>query len=225
MRTFFLFYLLNALLGNPFVALLVLGLGFWMVEAQWSGRYFNPTSWLQRRTEMQGLADRVKNNPHDVSAHNDLGRLLFLRGKTRAALEHLRKAVVRMDDSAETQFWLGRALLAEGSNTDAQTHLRQALELEPRHNYGQPWVVLARALFEAGAHEEAAKAAASAVAINTSSVEGWLLQGLARKQAGEHEEAKRCLEAARTSFDGLPRYLRPQARTFMRQARKAAREL
>lgn len=225
MRTFFLFYILNSFLGNPLLALLVLGLVFWISEAQWSGRYFNPSSWFQRRGELHKLRTRVETNPHDVAAHNDLGRLLLLKGKVADSIQHLRKAVVRMDDSAETQYWLGRALLADGKTDEAIEHLKTALKLEPRHNYGQPWVVLARGLLDRDRAQEAVGAAQQAVAINTSTVEGWLLLGQAQLAIEDRQGAKHSFAAAEKAYDGLPRYLRLESRGFARQARKLSRGL
>jgi tetratricopeptide (TPR) repeat protein len=222
-RTFFLFIILNSLLGSPVLAILVILAMAWFAEAQWTGRYFNPASWMKGRSELTDLQHKVAINPHDVGAHNDIGRILVRKGKASQGLEHLRKAIVRMDDSAETQYWLGLALMETGETQEGERHIRQALVIDPRHAYGEPWVQLSRRLLDDSRAEDAAETARQATSINTSSVEGWGLLGRAEKALGNHEAAATAFAQAAETYDHLPRYLRLASRPFAREAKREAR--
>lgn len=224
MRTFFLFFILNRLLGNPLLAIAVMLAAFWLMEAQWSGRYFNPASWFRRRSELGDLQKQVAINPHDVGAHNDIGRILVRKGKAAEGLDHLQKAIKRMDESAETHYWLGLALMETGDKTQGEAHVRQALSIDPRYAYGEPWVELARRLLADERNEEAAETARRATSINTSAVEGWVILGRAERALGNAEAASTAFAKALEAYDHLPHYLklasRPHARAAKREAKR-----
>jgi tetratricopeptide (TPR) repeat protein len=224
-RTFFLFWILSSLLHSPLLALLVMGLFFYLGEAQWQGRYFNPARFFNRQSAISSLRRTLTVNPHDVSARNDLGRLLAEKGRFAEAREQLEAAIERMDDSAETQYWLGVALAGCGESEQAIEHLRRAVELEPRHGYGEARVTLAEALLESGDAAGATEQAAEAVRINTSSVKGWTILALAELARGNRQAAREACTRAEEAFADLPHYLRLANRPWRRQARRSARSI
>ena len=173
MRTFFLFFLLSRLLGSPLLALVVLGAMAYLADARWNGRWFLPGRMWQRRQAMADLRRTIERNEHDVGAHSDLGRLLVQQGRYEQAFPHLERAIRRMEESPETNFYYGVSLLHTGRSDEGERRVRRALEINPRFLYGEPQVLLARTHLERDA-EEARRWAEQAVKLNTSSVEGWV---------------------------------------------------
>lgn len=223
MRTFFLFYLLSYLLHNPLLALLIAGAVFYFFEARHSGRYFNPGSFFSTRNTLKDLQKTVEINPHDVSAHNDLGRLLADAGKFGQGLDHMEKAIARMPESPETNYYYGLCLLKEGRQDEALDYMKRALEINPRFLYGVPQVELAKVELAQGNATAAAEWARKAVKLNTSSVEGWLTLARAEKRCGNATEAASAYASATNSYADLPHYLKLASRSFARDAKREAK--
>ncbi len=225
MRYFFLFYLLNYMLHNPLLALLLIGAVFYFSEARYSGRYFNPASFWSGRSQIADLRRRLELNPHDVASHNDLGRLLAGQGKFAEGLPHMEEAIKRMDESPETNYFLGLCRLQSGASETGRASIEKALELGPNFLYGEPRLALARHHFDADRPEQAAAEAERCVSLNTSSVEAWLILGRARAELQRSAEARKAFASAVEAYDHLPHYLKLAARGFARQARKAVKSL
>lgn len=223
MRTFFLFYLLTYLLRNPVLALLIVLAVVYLAEARYSGRYFNPAAYYTKRHTIRELERALTVNEHDVGARNDLGRLLCDEGRYAEAREHLAKALQRMADSAETNYFYGVALIETGSAEQGIQHVLTALQISPRFLYGRPQLTLARHYLERGDAAAAETRAGEAVKINTSSVEGWVIRARARQQQGDDTGARQAWSSAVEAFDGLPRYLKTAARSWRKQAHRALR--
>lgn len=223
MRTFFLFYIVNFFLRNPILAIIVVLAIVYMSEARYSGRYFNPAFFARRRSAVQELEQAVADNDHDVASHNDLGRLLADAGRFTEATGHMSKAIVRMEESPETNFYYGLCLLRTGSATDGRRFIEQALEINPRYSYGKPQVVLAREALERGDSAAALDWAERAVKLNTSSVEGWVLVGEAQLAAGDAQGAAQAFDRAKSAFADLPHYLKLAEKKWLKEAKRATR--
>jgi len=223
LRTFFLFYLLASLLRNPLLALLIVLAVVYFAEARYSGRFFNPGSFVTKRRTIHELERTLKINEHDAAARNDLGRLLVDEGRYPEARDHLARAIQRMDDAAETQYFYGLALMKTGQTEDGVTHVLRALEISPRFLYGEPQLTLARHSLEQGDAAEAERRAGEAVKINTSSVESWVIRARARDQLGDPTGAREAWSSAVDAYDGLPRYLKMASRKWRTQARRGLR--
>ena len=225
MRSFFLFYLLAWLFRNPLLALVVVGLLFYLGEARYRGRYFNPARMLGKRQTIAQLRRLLEVNPNDVAAHNDLGRLLADAGGFVEALPHMTKAIARMQESAETNYYYGLCLLRTGRAEEGEVAVAQALSLNPRFLYGEPRLALARSQLERGNAARALEEATSAVGLNTSSVEGWVLKARAGAMLERSGEARSDYEEAKHAFAHLPRHLRLPNRRWLREAKRGLRSV
>jgi tetratricopeptide (TPR) repeat protein len=223
LRTFFLFYLLSYVLRNPLLALLIAGAVFYFFEARHSGRYFNPGSFFSTRNTLKDLQKTVEVNPHNVAAHNDLGRLLADAGKFDQALGHMEQAIARMPESPEANYYYGLCLLKEDRGDEALEYMERALEINPRFLYGVPQVELAKAELTRGNAGAAAEWARKAVKLNTSSVEGWLTLARAEKKSGNAGEAASAYASATNAYGHLPHYLKLASRSFAREAKREAK--
>jgi len=221
LRTFFLFYLLSSLLRSPLLALLIVGAVVYLSEARYRGRYFNPGSFMRQRNTLRELSRSLEINDHDVAAHNDLGRLLADQGKYEEAAEHMAKAIRRMEESPETNYYHGLCLLKTGHEEEGREFIRTALKINPRFLYGVPQTVLARDFLEHGDNEKAVEWAEAAVKLNTSNVEGFTILGQARDNLGDKQGAIEAYKGALEAYRHLPHYLRLANRGWAKQAKKS----
>ena len=225
MRTFFLFYLLASILRSPLLAILVLIVIGYLADARWEGRWFDPRQLFSRRHAIADLRRTVANNEHDVAAHNDLGRLLVQQRNYAAALPHLDRAMRRMSESAETNYIYGTCLLGLGRAEEGVRHICRALEIHPRHAYGEPQLVLARHFLATGAIEDARRWTREAVKLNTSSIEGWVLLGRTEQRLGNSQAAREAFTSARDGYRQLPAYLRLPNRRWLIAAKQGLRSV
>jgi tetratricopeptide (TPR) repeat protein len=222
---FFLFYILMLLLGNPFLAILVLVGLYLAADVRYVGWTRKMIDTVRTEREIGELSRQVALNPYNASAQNDLGRLLVLRGRFRDALTPLEKAIERMEDSPETNYYLGLACLHSGREEEGEARIVRALELNPRFRYGEPNFRLGAFLLNKGRIDEARGALEKGVAIHTSSAEGWYLLGQTLRAGGDKEKAKDYYKKAIESFRNSPGYKRREDRRFAWRARMALRGL
>ena len=225
MRTFFLFYLLSWLFRNPLIALAVVAAIFYLGEARYRGRWFDPTTALRHRQAVRDLRRTLELNEHNVGAHNDLGRLLVQERKYEEAAAHMEKAVARMEESPEANYYHGLCLLNAGRDDEGERFVRRALEINPRFLYGEPQLTLARHALTRNEPPTAANAARAAVKLNTSSVEGWTLLGRAEEELGRPEAAAAAYDSAKDAFRHLPAYLHLPNRKWLAEAKRGMRRV
>src|SRR6185503_1071624 len=155
---------------------------------------------------MIDLQRTIERNEHDVGAHSDLGRILVQQGHYERALPHLERAIRRMEESPETNYYYGISLARSGRADEGERRIRRALEINARFLYGEPQVALARMHLERDP-AEAQRWAEQAVKLNTSSVEGWVVLAEAEQRRGDKRAAHAAFEQAKSAYKQLPTYL------------------
>ena len=144
--------------------------------------------------------DNVAKTPTAWVAHNNLGLVLWQKGKPREAIEQYEQALKIKPDYAEAHDNLGAALVRLGKLQEAAEQIEQALRIEPgdaaaENNLG---AVLARA----GKFEQAITHYTQALKINPRSAEAHCNLGLALEHVGKiHDAIDHYEQALRISPD------------------------
>ena len=188
---------------------MIVGLVVWLTNARVSGRWFNPASLWRRHNTVNELKKLLDVNDHDVGAHNDLGRILVDKGRHAEALPHMEKAIARMDEAAETNYFLGLARLHTGDTERGLAAVERALEISPGFLYGEPRLALARWYTEALAAQARALELAPRLAVP-----------LLCQAAGA--DALVAPRAARRVFAAAPDHVGPHALSIMKNGAIAA---
>lgn len=211
MSKIFLFFLLSWLLGNPFLAIIVLLLILYFIDRRYVGLFPSLSKPIKRSRNIGRLRQQLAASPFDVSAKRELARLLLERKKYAEAHRLLEEAKDFSESSAE--FWddLGAACLGLGRIEEGEAHILHALSLNERVKYGQPYLRLASAFRERDP-QKALQYAARFGEIQSSSSEAYYLLGCLYQSLGSKEEAKRAYKESIEVYRSLPKYKKRQER-------------
>ncbi|BBH18726.1 hypothetical protein Back11_00710 [Paenibacillus baekrokdamisoli] len=207
------FFLLWRLLGNPFLAIIVLVVVFYLLDRRFLGITPSIVKPLRRFGLIRRLRQQVYMNPNDIPAKHELARLLIERKRYKEAKEWLMPLQDSLDHSAEYWDDLAACLapLGETQASEAATH--NALSINPRVKYGSPYLRLA-ALHAKTDPEQAIKHLQSFRTIQSSSCEAYYRLSKLYMQLGRSEDAKQSLVECGNMYRSLPRYKKRQERKW-----------
>jgi tetratricopeptide (TPR) repeat protein len=218
---FLLFALLTFLTGSPWTALLVVLAIYLLFDFQYLGFARSAVGRIKATGEIRELQADVELNPHNAAALNDLGRLLILNGRVQEAVAPLERAIERLDDSDETNYYLGLAYLKTGKEREGEARILKALELNPRFRYGEPYLRLGEHYLNKGRHDEALAMLLNLGEIHSSSVEGFYQLGETHRRMGNLAQARDAYRKSVAAFRHSPRYKRREERRWAWLARLA----
>ncbi|MDF2837612.1 MAG: repeat-containing protein [Paenibacillus sp.] len=201
----FLFIWLTWLLGNPIIAIIVLLVILYALDRRFVGISPSLFGYFKRNARIRKLKGIIAASPNDVSAKQELARLLIDRKKSEAALRLLEPLGRVLEDSAEYWDDLGQALAAEGRGPEGETAMLRALGLNPRVKFGAPYLRLA-AMRANDDQELALSYLKSFQDIHSSSCESYYRMAEVYKRMGKEAEAKGAAEEGLRVYRSLPKY-------------------
>lgn len=223
MAKILLFALLWRILGNPFLALLVVVILLYILDRRFVGLTPSIVKPFRRQSRMSALRRQLAVNGSDFGARHELARLWMERRKYGRARELLgaMKDSHAAEDSAE--FWddYGSCLLYTGSPAEGEAAIRRALSINPHVKYGQPYLRLAAWHADKGG-SDSAKALQDLEAfgaIQSSSSEGYYRLAQIKARLGSREEAREALDDALRIYRELPRYKKREERKWAVRSR------
>jgi tetratricopeptide (TPR) repeat protein len=213
-----LFGLLWRIVGNPFLALLILLVILYVLDRRYVGILPNIWRPFQLRRRASRLRIDLHANPHNTSAKLDLARILIERKKYQEALPYLEQTLPIMQESADVHYEIGLCQLKLGRIAKGESFMLKAIELNPRVKYGEAYLRLGEALAPLDP-KRAAQFIEQFRDLHSSSVEAYYRLGQLYQQLGRQEDAKRAYREALDIYRGLPRYSRRQQRRWAWLAR------
>ena len=155
------------------------------------------STWQQQRVWRDGETlwrYVIEHNPKALTAHLNLGYILYTQGQYEEALEVTRVAVDRLPHYYKAHMNLGAILKALGRFEEAETHLRRAIALNPQAQWS--YSQLCRVLYSQGRHEEALEAARTAIEQHPDYSDTYVDLGWALNDLGRPKEAEAHLRRA-----------------------------
>lgn len=213
LKLFFLFGMLWWLLGNPFLAILVMLIVLYALERRFLGLTPSLVRPFRRRSAIAKQNRQLQLNPHDVSAKTELARLYIEGRKYAEAKEILLGIETQMEHSAEYWSDLGLCELALGRTEEGERAMLRALGISPKVKYGLPYLRLG----EAYAKSDPEKALAylrQFQEIHSSSCEAYYRLGSVYEKMGKMEEARQSYRECRSIYRTLPRYMKRRERKW-----------
>ncbi len=220
MSKIFLFYILTVITRNPLLALLVILLLYFFLDRRYIGLIPDFAGPFRTRREIARLKREVMLNPHNGQALSNLGRDLVRIKKYREGVEYLDRALEKMDDIPETQFYLGLGWLSLNNLDRASEHLEKAIELDRRYGYGEPHLRLGDYHTASNNLDQALKAYEDFTGIHTSSSEGFFKIGEIWLQKGDRQKAGEYYRNAMHAFKGSPPHKKRIDRPWFWKARQ-----
>ncbi|GGA40187.1 tetratricopeptide repeat protein [Paenibacillus physcomitrellae] len=213
MAKFFIFFILWRLLGNPFLAILVLLIIMYLLDRRFVGIFPSVTKPFKRRRHIAKLRQQIAASPFDVSSKRELARLLIEQKRYGEAMRLLDESLPYSEESAE--FWAdyGLAALGLGQLEEGEQRILKAFAFNERVQYGQPYLKLAAA-FRSDAPAKALHYAEQFRRIQSSSIEAYYLLGRLYQTLGQKEDAKTAYQEALLIYKQLPKYKKRQERGF-----------
>ncbi|MBB3125803.1 tetratricopeptide (TPR) repeat protein [Paenibacillus rhizosphaerae] len=208
-----LFFILARLLGNPFLAILVLLIIVYLLDRKFVGIFPSVTKPFKRMSRISKLKAHVTMSPSDVSSKHELARLLIERKKYAEALRLLESIETQSEESAEYWDDLGTIKLKLGRIQEGEQHILRALELNPRVKYGRPYLRLAD-IYKNTDHAKAVSYVQEFQQIQSSSCEGYYLLGMMYKSLGRSQDAKAAFQESIDLYRALPKYKKRQERKW-----------
>lgn len=204
MSKIFLFYILMVITRNPLLALLIILALYFFLDRRYLGLLPDISAPFRSRREITRLKREVLLNPHNAEVLSDLGRNLVRTGRFREGVGFLERALARMANIPETQFYLGLGFLHLNELDRAGEHLGRAVELDPRYGYGESYLRLGDYHVARKDLDEALKPYMAFTGIHTSSSEGFFKIGEIWLQKGNLERAREYFRKAMNAFRGSP---------------------
>ncbi|AHV97203.1 tetratricopeptide repeat protein [Paenibacillus sabinae] len=211
MVKFIVFMLLWRLVGNPFLAVIILLAVLYFLDRRYVGVFPSITRPFRRARQGSRLRTQISLNPNDVSSKFELARLLSERKKYREAQELLLQIGDRYEQSAEYWVELGYANIKLGQLEEGESQMQRGLEINRRVQYGKPYLRLAEA-FRHTDRDKALHYLHEFQDIQSSSSEAYYLLGSMYKALGQETEAKRSFNESIDVYRSLPRYKKRQER-------------
>jgi len=213
MKVGLLFGLLWVLLGNPFVAILVLLLLLYFLDRSFIGFFPSFLRPIRRSRRLSKALQDIRERPFDVSAKQEAARLYMEKKRWSDARRLLEQIMPVMEHSAEVTCDLGICRVKTGDVEQGERDILRALEMNPRVRYGEPYLRLAEALAPTSA-ERAVAALQRFREANSSSCELYYRLGRFYETLGRKADAKAAYAEAVDVYRALPKYKRKTERRW-----------
>ena len=220
---FFLFYILYWLLGNPFVALLVILIIYFTVDRTFFGFVPDPFKAFKKAGRIRELQGIVAINPFDARSLKELGICMIEKKDYGKAREYFEKAANKMSDDPEFNYYYGLSLARCGEIGKGRELLDTALKNSPGLKYGEPFIMFAEVYIDNGDFAGALPLLERFENIHSSSSRGFYQMGVVKLKLGMNAEGKEYLKKAIAAFKTSPRFKRKADRKWAWKARALLR--
>jgi tetratricopeptide (TPR) repeat protein len=212
------------LLGNPFVALLVILIIYFTVDRTFFGFIPDPFKAFKKAGRIRELHNIVAINPHDARSLKELGICMIDKKDYRKAREYFEKAVNKMSDDPEFNYYYGLSLARCGEIGKGRELLEAALKNSANLKYGEPYIMFAEVYIDNGDYASALPLLERFENIHSSSSRGFYQMGAVKLKLGMNAEGKEYLKKAIAAFKASPRFKRKVDRKWAWKARALLRK-
>jgi len=221
---FFLFYILYWLLGNPFLAILVILIIYFTIDRTFFGFIPDPFKAFKKAGRIRELQKIITINPHDARSLKELGIFMIEKKDYRSARGYLEKAAGKLSDDPEFNYYYGLAIARCGDIQKGRELVDAALLNSPGLKYGEPYIMFAEVYIDNGDFSSALPLLERFEKIHSSSSRGFYQMGYVKLKLGSKEEGTAYLKKAIAAFKSSPRFKRKVDRKWAWKSRALLRK-
>ncbi|MCE5284515.1 MAG: hypothetical protein LLG02_01515 [Pelosinus sp.] len=198
-------------MANPVVALIVVVFMYAIIDRWYIGAlpdFIKPLSRWQKIAKLKGELPQSRNPGQTLY---ELGALQVESGHMKEGLKNLEKAHDLIQEHPDIEYYLGVARIKTGAFEAGKTALENALRLNPKIQYGFPYVYLLECFLkkEVGQFDLYTEKI-----VEFGNPQMYYEVGVIFQKAGYPEKAKEMFREARLSFQSSPAFLRKQQRNY-----------
>lgn len=175
---------------------------------------------LRQRQGFRRSLEAATINPHDASAHYQLGLIFQYRRQHAEAVSRFQQAVFIDNDETDAHFQLGRIAREQGRLQEAIDYFAVVLSQDDKHAHSEIWREVGATYLAAQMFGEAREALETFVERRAYDPEGLYYFGKTLEHLGDQQQAKavfgRCIEAVKT----MPHYRYREQRKWHKLARE-----
>lgn len=212
MKFFFLYLIFGQFIGNPLLALIAVFIIYAIIDRWYIGAlpdFLKPLSRWRKIARLKGELARSRNPGQTLY---ELGALQVESGNMKAGLKNLEQAHELIQEHPDIEYYLGVARIKTGALEEGKAALEAALSLNPKIQYGFPYVYLLEYSLK--------KPETDMTKFYLDKIHGfgnpqiYYMAGVIFQNARYPERAKEMFKEARLSFKSSPSFLRKQQRNY-----------
>lgn len=206
------------------MAILVILILYFTIDRTFFGFIPDPFKAFKKAGRIRELQKILTINPHDARSLKELGICMIDKKDYRSAGEYFEKAVNKLSDDPEFNYYYGLAMARCGDIQKGRELVDAALRRSPGLKYGEPFIMFAEVYIDNGDFSSALPLLERFENIHSSSSRGFYQLGYVKLKLGSKEEGTAYLKKAIAAFKASPRFKRKVDRKWAWKARALLRK-
>lgn len=209
----FIYFLLRVFFDNPFVALVAIVIAYAIIDRWYIGALPDFVKPLSRWKRIMKLKRDLKFSPSPGHTLYEIGALQVEGGYMQEGLKNLEKAHNLIQEYPDIEYYLGVARIRTGALESGKEALENALKLNPKIQYGFPYIYLIEYSLKRKEPQEQIDAYLEKI-VEYGNPRMYYEVGVVFQQAGSSEKAREMFQKVQVSFRESPSFLRKQQRYY-----------
>jgi tetratricopeptide (TPR) repeat protein len=207
-RSYFLFYLLSYLTGNPITAIIILLVIYFFIDKAYVGILPDIFAPFKRNKRIRSLLTELAINPANSYNAIELGVHYYEKRQYKKALEYLNKAYERVKDSEKLYLYSGLSYSELGEHEQAREAFEKGLAINQGLGYGLPYVYLLQHEMDKYDKDESEIKRLEDRFWKYANTENLYKMGMVYKKKGKKQKAREMFDSTLKEYSYCPKNLR-----------------
>jgi tetratricopeptide (TPR) repeat protein len=208
-----LYAILRVFFENPFAALVLIIIGYAIVDRWYIGALPDFIKPLNRWRKITKLKSELEFSPSPGQTLYQIGALQVESGNMQEGRRHLEKAHDLIQEHPDIEYYLGVARIRMGDLELGKEALENALKINPKIKYGFPYVYLIEYSLKRKEPQEQIDAYMEKI-FEYGNPRMYYEVGVVFQKEGYTEKAREMFQQVQVSFRSSPSFLRKQQRYY-----------
>lgn len=209
----FLYVLLRVFFENPFTVLVLVIIAYAIIDRWYIGALPDFIKPISRWRKIARLKRELEYSSSPGQILYEIGALQVEGGNMKDGLRNLEKAHDLIQEHPDIEYYLGAARIKTGALDLGKEALEKALKLNPKIQYGFPYVYLLEYSLKRKEPQQQIDAYMEKISEN-GNPRIYYEAGVVFQEEGYPDEARKMFRKAQISFRNSPSFLRKQQRYY-----------